>query len=246
MTVPPRLEGHTAHVWHTAPDRLRDPERVRAYLATLSSDERTRHARIRMPAARHEFLVARVLLRSVLSHYADVPPSGWVFRYDEHGRPDVAFPAAHRRLQFNLTHTRDLVACVVGLDDPVGIDAEDARRPVPDSLGARVLSRSELSALRALPPGERQRRFFEYWTLREAYAKARGVGLSLPLRELTFRVDPTCGVRAHFGAPVGDDPAAWQFALFRPSVHHVLAVSVRRPAGASRDLDVIETVPLAA
>src|SRR5205807_3952580 len=135
----------------------------------------------------------------VLSRYADVSPGGWRFVRSALGKPEVRLPPltlpspprggegkggwGSRSLCFNLTHTRGLAACAVTWDREVGVDAEDWQRQgreLSEGLIRYCLSPEERACLKGLPPAERKRGFFDYWTLKEAYIKARGLGLSLP------------------------------------------------------------------
>ncbi len=199
----------------------------------LDDDERERWQRFVFAADRRQFLLAHVMLRKVLSRYADVPPQAWRFRKNEFGRPEIAGPVSAAGLSFNLSHTRGLVACAVTLGRPVGIDVEDLQRgsPVMD-LAARYFSSFEMAELSGLPAERQSERFFELWTLKEAYLKARGVGLSLGLDRFSMRLAPGQAPTISFAPGLVDDSAAWQFAQFRHGPRHLLAVAARRPPGA--------------
>ncbi|HVA45288.1 MAG TPA: 4'-phosphopantetheinyl transferase superfamily protein [Pirellulales bacterium] len=213
-------ESADDRAWQTDGDRL------------LDADERERWQRFVFAADRGQFLLSHVMLRRVLSRYADVPPQAWRFCKNEFGRPEITGPAAAAGLSFNLSHTRGLVACAVTLGREVGIDVEDLQRgsPVTD-LAARYFSSLELAELVGLPQERQQERFFELWTLKEAYLKARGVGLSLGLHRFSMHFSPGQAPTISFAPGLVDDPAAWQFAQFRPAPRHLLAVAVRRLPG---------------
>ena len=130
-------------------------------------------------------------------------------------------------LEFNLAHTRGLVACAVALGRDVGVDVEWlGRRGRTLEIAERYFSPSEVRDLRATPGPDRKERFFRYWTLKEAYVKARGEGLRLPLRRFSFHLDGPA-VRVSFESD-SDDPRAWQFLIECPTPSHLLAVAVRR------------------
>ena len=104
-------------------------------------------------------------------------------RLERVGKPTIAHPKDIAPLSFNLSHTERLIVCLVALDREVGVDAEDTERAGETvEVADRFFSPTEVAALRALPAQSRRRRFFQYWTLKEAYIKARGMGLSLPLK----------------------------------------------------------------
>ncbi len=123
----------------------------------------------------------------MLSRYADVAPRDWPFRIDEHGRPELAArPAGTPDLRFNVSHTNGLVACAVTVGREVGVDVEHTGRRLVHDVAERFFSPREVADLRACPAADQPVVFFDYWTLKESYIKARGLGLALPLRQFSF------------------------------------------------------------
>ena len=231
------------HVWLTRPDEVVDSEHLAACRAMLSDDERARLARLRREPDRRAFLAAHALVRSALSRYADVPPEDWSFAANHWGRPEIAGPGAVPALRFSLSHTSGLTACAVALDCDCGVDVEAFdRRGDPLKLARRVLSPKELADLEARAAGARRDCFLAYWTLKEAYVKARGLGLSLPLRQFSFSLSGE-RIRIEFAAPGDDVASSWQFASLQPTPRHVLAIAVRRGDGPERRIVVRETLP---
>jgi 4'-phosphopantetheinyl transferase len=241
------LSHDEVHLWYVLTDDLTEAALLKQFQSSLCEDERQRWRRFSFEEGKRQYLVSHGFLRAVLSRYADVPPSGWRFVRSAFGRPEVRLPphaAAGRSLCFNLTHTRGLAACAVAWDREVGIDAEDWQRQ-GRAIGAemihRCLSPAELECLRTLPPAARQGGFFDYWTLKEAYLKARGLGLSLPIEEITFRwpsgVPHEGDAVVSFGPVIDDVPHTWQFVRHVPTDRHKIAVAIRRLGGP--DLDVV-------
>ncbi len=223
------LNGASVHVWHADPAALDTPEARRACLDLLDEGERARLGRFRLEADRASYLVAHALLRSVLSVHAPADPRTWRFLAGPHGKPAVDFPAAHRELFFNLSHSRGRVAVAVALGRDVGVDVEaSVRAGALEDLAERFLSPVEVGALQALPPEARRERLLGCWTLKESYLKACGSGLSLPLSALTFHLGEGEAIRATFHAPIGDDPTNWAFARFAPGPGYLGAVAIRR------------------
>ena len=204
-------------VWLAEPGAWRAPEDRERLLALLSQDERDRLHRLRFDADRAAFLVAHGLLRIALSRYAPVSPQQWTFRADPYGLPSIATPAS--TLCFSLSHTRGLVACALVHGRSVGVDVEDASRAAPLEVAERYFAAAELGDLRTAPPGERARRFFEYWTLKEAYAKARGLGLALPFDRFEFRREARGTWRIGFAPTPLDDPSDWWFQTWSTPTH---------------------------
>lgn len=234
------------HLWLAAPEECAAAAPAHRYHDLLAEGERERHARFVSAAHGCQFLAARVLLRVVLSGYAGGDPRRWEFTANAYGRPEIAFPHAGG-LRFNVSHTEGLVACAVAFGSDVGVDVEDAGRRLDRYLqvAETVLAPDELRDLHATPEPGRRDRFFGYWTLKEAYAKARGMGFSLPFTEISFRLCPRGGVTGvSFAPPVGDDPAGWRFAAFRDGARHRGAVALRCAAGTDLRVTAWRTVPL--
>jgi 4'-phosphopantetheinyl transferase len=238
------LGSSEARVWYVFPDAVTDPGLLRAYQALLSAEETARQRRFRFDKLRHDYAIGCALLRTTLSRYADVDPAAWSFVKGAYGRPEIANPKSIPMLRFNLSHTEGLIACVVVLERDVGIDVEDTGRHGDVlELADRFFSSKEVAALHALSQAAQKRRFFEYWTLKEAYLKARGTGLSVPLNQFSFRLEGPA-VRICFDSPLGDDVSKWQFALFRPTARHQLAVGIRREREDDLHIRLAQTIPL--
>src|SRR5262249_25378733 len=154
------------HLWIARPARV-DASRFRAW---LSPEEAARCARFRFEEHRHEYLVTRGLVRTALSAYRDVEPAAWVFRSNEYGRPEITPPCG---LSFNLSTSLALVVCAVAEDRVLGVDVEPLAR-AKEILEVRdtVFTAKERAGL---TPD----RAVSFWTLKEAYMKARGMGMSL-------------------------------------------------------------------
>jgi 4'-phosphopantetheinyl transferase len=240
------LPGGEAHVWLANPDGIREPALLERCLALLGTDERKRYQRLRRERSRREFLVAHALARMTLSRYASVAPEAWSFSTGEHGRPEISGPSQARRLRFNLSHTSGLVACAVIRELDIGVDVEStARRVRHRDLAERFFGEGELRALRALAPEEQAGRFLELWTLKEAYLKAGGRGISIPLRSFQFELSDSDPPRIRFDpAVLRDDAASWQFALHHPTRTHTLALAIRRPDRRQMAIRLFEGFPV--
>ena len=173
-------------VWRAS---LEQPPGVASHLRlTLSEDERERAARFHFERDRVRFVNARAALRSILGRYLDVPPGCLRFSYGAHGKPSlssefVAGPAGVG-LEFNVSHSHTLALVAVARGRALGVDIERLRN---DTAGRQIaehfFSAQEVAALCALPDAEQSRAFFDCWTRKEAFIKARGEGLSFPLAE---------------------------------------------------------------
>lgn len=239
------LKRGVCHLWWWRPDASLSETLARRGLPLLSADELARYRRFLVPHAGQTFLAARVLLRWVLSAYCTIAPADWRFETNPWGRPRIAVSNAPAGLAFNLSHKPGCVACLIGHGRSLGVDVEDtaANRPHVLELAERFFSPSEAAALRALPVGRQFDRFYELWTLKESYIKARGMGLSLGLSRFSFFPDGnTASVR--FDPGFHDDPAAWDFQLFHPDPQHVIATAVERLAGSQPSIETRDAAEL--
>jgi 4'-phosphopantetheinyl transferase len=229
-------------VWLTALSKVAEDE-ARCYERLLSADEAERSRRFLVEHARRQFLVGRALLRTTLSRYADVAPEAWRFEMNRYGRPDIAEPAEWRGLIFNLSHTDGLVACAVGRDCELGVDVENLDRTVDVmELAPSVFAPAEIASLERAPAETRRDLFFSYWTLKESYIKARGLGISLALDGFWFDLAGAAPA-LHCSGRCPDDPARWRFRQHRPTLGHKLALAVAAPAAATPDLRFQWVIP---
>lgn len=217
-------------VWYGACGDVPVPDRRDARWGALAADEWARCERYALDRDRRQFAAARLLVRNVLSRYAPVPPAAWQFEYSPLGKPTIGARVPMCSLSFNHSHTRDLVACAVAGGTDVGIDVECLDRQPGPHLAPYCLSPTELAHWGRLDAAERHAYFFRQWTLKEAYAKALGIGLSLPFREVSFSSPLAGRATIVLEGAWDDDPTRWQFFHTQLPPRHVLAVAVRQPA----------------
>jgi 4'-phosphopantetheinyl transferase len=221
------LADNEAHIWCARPDELGAADAAAQARALLSDDERQRHERFIFARDRQLFLTAHALVRRVLSRYEPVAPGDWRFAPNQHGRPEIVGRAS--ALRFNLSHTHGLAVCAVARVE-VGVDVE-RHRDAPLDVAQRFFAPVELAALNALPPAQQSRRFFDYWTLKESYLKARGIGMTVPLAKFWFLVDDAEPPHIVIDPSLGDDAARWQFRQCQPTKEHLVSLCLLR-AGA--------------
>jgi 4'-phosphopantetheinyl transferase len=207
----------------------------------LDHDEQQRAHLFKFPRDRDLYVSAHSFLRQVLSRYAPVAPGDWRFRLNPHGKPAIADPE-HCWLHFNLSHTHGMVACAVANNRQIGIDVEHGKRRIDVALlcqhvfsgieAADVLSASNLE--------EQERRFFSYWTLKEAYIKAKGLGLSLPLQQFSITKTAKQNWRLQYAPGFKDPGENWQFGAKCLGDSHYLAycVQIGGPGEAIQQLTV--------
>ncbi len=216
--TPSALPVGEAHIWLATSDHAPAP----ALLDLLSDEERRRHARFAFEALRHQFLISHALVRHTLSRYAGADPAAWQFETNEYGCPFVSAPAEHTWLRFNLSHAKGLSAVIVARGTDVGVDVEHMERSADlDSLARRFFAPGEAARVRTA------RDFFTFWTLKESYIKARGMGLSLPLDGFAFEWGEGAATTIRFTEKIDDDPAQWRFLTLPSGPAHMLAAAVR-------------------
>lgn len=231
------------HVWYTPVEEDDSPNAVDSYLPLLCGDEMRRYERFLFEKDRRHFAVARALLRTGLSRYVDVSPDAWRFVTNRYGRPEISSPCGIPAIRFSLSHTGGMVACGFTLTRDLGVDVEDMqRRGKLVEVADHFFSEREVAELHTVPQAEQRSRFFDYWTLKESYIKARGMGLSIPLRKFSFDVGRH-GVEIHLDDDVPDDATQWQFAQFDPQPRHRIAVAVRRRACADLTIEIRKLIP---
>ena len=229
-------------LWYFFYERI-GAELLAARESYLTPSERDQCGSFRFERDRERFLATRVSVRSILSKYSAVSPADWRFGTDEHGKPLITAPEVTPTIHFNLANAPGLVVCAVSVAHGlVGVDVERIDRKVEAvDLADRYFSKSETSILRALPACDQLARFFTYWTLKESYVKARGLGLDSTLDRTSFLVEDEISVV--FDSRLGDDPKLWRFAAIDVPPHHTIAISVKT-GGAALSLRTANFVPL--
>ena len=223
-----RLGPGEVHVWLAWADRFADPALEPRLASIMTPDERTKQQRFIRPADRLLQLLARALGRLRLPSSAGVRPADWRFDAGRYGKPFLVGPTVGLQVAFNLSHTAGLVAAAFTTGADVGVDVERlARRTAAMDVARRFFARTEVAALERVPDAGREETFFAFWPLKEAYLKARGLGLSVPLGAFAFDLaaEPP---RVSFEPPLDDRPERWQFARRAPGPLHRLAVAVER------------------
>jgi len=220
------------HVWFCRPDEITEKFVLDEYHLMLSVEESAKYKRFHFEKDRHSYLISHALVRKVLSSYCNVKPDEWAFTNNQHGKPDISPEIKCPALKFNLSHTDGMSVCVVSLESDCGIDVENIQRKSRTfAVADRMFSPAEVATMRSGNDSEVQRKFFEFWTLREAYVKAIGTGLGGSSKEFYFSVaeqdDSRREAYIHFSPSNKDKSSAWQFLLLKLSDQHVAAISVK-------------------
>jgi 4'-phosphopantetheinyl transferase len=240
---PSTLSDRRVDLWLVLVEEAERRGLLPSYRELLDSEELEREKRFRRQQDRNRFVVSRALMRCTLSHYAPAPVDAWRFLASERGKPYLA-PNPHFDVvpRFNLSHTDELVLMAVTLRHDVGVDAEHLARDLDSGVADQCLTTTERAACDALPFETRLHTFTEIWTLKEAYAKARGDGLFLPLHAFEFSFASPGQVCLRTADRI-DDGRDWNFVQFRLPADHIGALCV---AGADFGIALRRTLPLVA
>lgn len=240
------LDPAEIHLWLAPYDGIDDEALHAAYRRLLDAAEREQEPRFYFARDRRRYLVTRALVRTVLSRYAAIAPEDWVFSANEYGRPEIANPQARDAgLSFNISHTHSLIVLGVTRQRALGVDVENVvAREAAIEVANRYFAPSEVAVLHAASPQEQQYRFFEYWTFKESYIKARGMGLSLPLDRFSFHYRDDRAVEIAIDPALGDEAARWQFWQFQPAPEYLVAICAERTGAAPPRLTVRTAVPM--
>ena len=224
----PLPDKDEVHVWRMVLDS--HLSRVERLQQTVAAEEMARAERFRFEKDRRRFMVARGTLRAILSRYLSIPPSRLRFLYGPRGKPRLAEEMGGSRLRFNLAHSHGRALCAVTAHREVGIDIEQIVCDIENDLIAEYLfSSGEIAALRALPAERQPHMFYRLWTQKEAYVKATGDGLHLPLNQ--FEVALPAGESPTLLGVVGSPEEAGRWSLYElhpwPGYAAALAVQGR-------------------
>ena len=202
------------------------PEALARSWATLSGDERQRADRHHFQRDRMDFVSARAWLRAVLSTYLDRPPGSVAFRYGPFEKPYLSGEMASD-LQFSMAHSHGQALLAICRAFEIGADLELVR-PIRDDVAGQFFSASEVAALRTLPEPERLDGFYRCWTRKEAYVKALGSGLNVPLSGFEMSLRPGEPARLLSVAADPEEAQSWQVEHLEPAAGYVGALAARR------------------
>lgn len=203
-------------------DVLADARAIDRALEWLSTSERARYARYRHDVDRQMFLLGRLMARTLVGRALGVDPTAWVWREGARGRPEIG--ATSSSIGFNLAHSAGLVVCAVSERGPVGVDVEHRhRRPIDARLIRRYCAPAEVADIESREPARQQDSFLRYWTLKEAYLKARGLGIAVHLADISFSLRPEICVA--FRDSLAGTDTGWAFHLADLDGSHFVAVA---------------------
>jgi 4'-phosphopantetheinyl transferase len=213
------------HVWRATLDQT--PSQIQGFLHNLAADERARAERFYFERDRRHFIVARGVLRAILGCYLNRVPECLSFCYGSHGKPALAGESDGHAIRFSVSHSSGVALYAVARSREVGVDLERIRLDLAVvEIAERFFSPREAAMLRTIPTEVRRQAFFRCWTRKEAYIKARGEGLSMPLDQFDLSLAPgdPDAVLGTQGDP--SEASRWSLQELAPAPGYVAALAV--------------------
>ena len=220
------LHENDVHIWQAELD-LPTPEKDSLALL-LSPQESARASRFRFEKDRRRFIAAHGILRCMLGHYLGAEPDDVMFCHGPAGKPELAAPHADRGICFNLSHSHGVGLYGFTRGRQIGVDIERIQKiPEMGKIAGNYFSPMENEALNRLPAGKKIQAFFRVWTVKEAYIKAIGRGLSVPLDSFDVCVDPDKPARLIAVRGDAMEASRWSVEALKPDGETAGTVVVR-------------------
>ncbi len=223
-----QLDDSQIHLWHVQQADFDAAELAAHCLDWLTPAELKRYHRYYFDRHRKQFLLGRMMMRSVLTQYAEVAPQQWRFVENPYGKPSIDPGQRSQPLFFNLSHSADRLVLAISRHEAIGVDIEcsnKSRRVL--QIADRYFSPTEVIDLEALPHASQLTRFYDLWTLKEAYIKACGLGLAIPLRQFSFGFVADSRITISFARERDDAPEPWQFWQLQLNAPFAVSVAVK-------------------
>jgi 4'-phosphopantetheinyl transferase len=223
------ISPNEIHLWYAYNEEICDPHLLFQYHKLLNLEESAQQKKFYFEKDRSQYLITRAMVRSVLSLYLkNTSPEQLKFEKNYFGKPYLKNDMLDIPLCFNISHTDKLIVIAVTLDQEVGVDVEYLDRGGDVlNIASSFFSPPEIEQLFNLPIAEQHNRFFDLWTLKEAYIKACGMGLSIPLDHFSYSFSRAGGISINFLPERDDRPEYWRFWQINPTKTHKLALALK-------------------
>ena len=220
------LADYEVHVWR-AQIELSSPQ-VQRLSGILTDDELDRAKRFFFDIDRQRFIMARATLRSILSRYIPISPGHLRFYYNQYGKPSLAPEVSSTPLNFNLSHSGNMALFAITRNMEIGVDVERVQSDFEyEEIAKRFFSVNEVATLHTIPTEKRLEAFYNCWTRKEAYIKAHGKGLSLPLDSFDVSLAPGDPPMLLITKDEPQERSLWTLLDLKPGLGYVGAVAVK-------------------
>ena len=239
------LSSSSLAIWLVFVEEIQDEQLLLAYKELLPEDELAVHDTFRFELHKKRYLVGRVLARTMIARYTGLAPSQILFSRESQGRPFLLQSGNNPTLQFSVSYTDGLVGIGFTLNRYIGFDLENTNKEIDClEIAKNYFSAAEYKELKQLSNPLLKKRFFQLWTLKEAYGKAEGRGLQIPLDEMSFhhRANDQKGA-THFTLR-SNDGKRWQFGSCRPDKQYWAAFCVNQDSRSPLAVKCTKTIPL--
>ena len=221
----PRLDSDEVHVWCASVDLSK--QHLLKLAQSLSREERERADRFYFAKDRDRFIAARGIFRFILSSYLSIGPSQLRFGYGPYGKPMLIPSDGSKRLCFNMSHSHGLALYGITRNRELGVDLERVASDFSiEEIAKQFFSAQEKSELSALPPSKKMRAFYACWTRKQAYIKARGEGLSIPLDQFDVSVNPEESAPSLHIRGKPEEGCRWFLTSFTPCPDYMAVLAV--------------------
>ena len=224
-----RIEKSEIHLWQLEQEDFDLSSLQRHCLAWLTELELKRFQRLQFDRHRKQLLLGRVLMRVALSNYdRSVAAASWNFTHNDYGKPAISEEQNSASLYFNLSHSVEKVVLAVSRFKDIGVDVQCARKSRRiAAISQRYFSGTEADELLILPEEQRQSRFYDLWTLKEAYIKACGKGFTIPLQHFSYGFLGDDKLTVEFDAQLYDVESMWQLWQLSAGPDFKLAIAAK-------------------
>ena len=228
-----RIIDSEIHLWHRNHGDFSLDALQGECLHWLTDRELLRYHRFYFDRHRKQLLLGRFLIRSVLSQYLqDLAPQQWCFVQNDHGKPALDPAQNSLGVYFNLSHSGDKLVLAISTIESIGVDIESTDKPRKVTrIAERFFSQAEIADLLGLNADQQLHRFYQLWTLKEAYIKSCGLGLAIPLRQFSYSFPEVDRIEITFETERSDDANLWQVWQFDLSSNYQLSLAAKSRSG---------------
>ncbi len=232
------LNAGEVHIVYGMVDEFKSSLQFLKAKEIMSAEEKKQHLKFSFEEDRDLYLLARYLLRSSLSNYhCEILPTQWTFKFNSYGRPSISNVNGPPNLHFNISHSDGMVVCGFASFEEIGVDVENRTRKCSHlELAKNQFSIIEFENLKSFAVHEQSAVFFKFWTLKEAYIKARGLGLQLPLEQFSFLINDESDIKILFDIRMNENPSRWKFKLLYPKSPYQVAIAM----GCKKEIRIVE------
>lgn len=231
------------HIWYIRDQALSDQNLLRIYHSILSHEESAQYNRFVFEKHKHQYLVTRAALKYILSLYSpEVSSEKWEFSKNQYGKPAIISELNPMRLEFNISHTENFITIAINKAKSIGIDTEviQVERFNMDIVD-NFFSPIEIQQLKSLAENQRPYRFYDLWTLKEAYIKACGKGLSIPLDQFSFDISDEGAITFSRHSNSNQPKAEWCF--YQMDIDKNYKTSIAVEGDAPNQIALFELIP---